>query len=60
MKTWEKPRLIVLARGKPEEAVMTACKGQVWISSYITVDFCTQTPSAANVPCGDCYSWVTS
>jgi len=26
MKTWEKPTLIVLVRGKPQEAIMTVCK----------------------------------
>ena len=26
MKTWEKPRLIVLVRGKPEEAILIHCK----------------------------------
>jgi len=26
-KVWEKPELIVLVRGKPEEAVLNACKG---------------------------------
>jgi hypothetical protein len=26
MKTWEKPTLIVLVRGKPQEAIMTMCK----------------------------------
>jgi hypothetical protein len=25
-KVWEKPQLIILARSKPEEAVLTACK----------------------------------
>ncbi len=25
-KTWEKPQLIVLARGTPEESVLTHCK----------------------------------
>ena len=25
-KEWKKPELIVLVRGKPEEAVLTACK----------------------------------
>jgi hypothetical protein len=25
-KTWSKPEMIVLVRGKPEEAVLTACK----------------------------------
>ena len=28
-KTWSKPELIVLVRGKPEEAVLVACKGFV-------------------------------
>ncbi len=26
MKTWEKPKLIVLVRGKPEEAILMNCK----------------------------------
>ncbi|MBC8446887.1 MAG: hypothetical protein H8D78_03980 [Chloroflexi bacterium] len=26
-KQWQKPELIVLVRSKPEEAVLTACKG---------------------------------
>jgi hypothetical protein len=26
-KKWAKPELIVLVRGRPEEAVLTACKG---------------------------------
>lgn len=26
-KAWAKPELIVLVRGKPEEAVLNACKG---------------------------------
>jgi hypothetical protein len=25
-KRWEKPKLVVLVRGKPEEAVLAACK----------------------------------
>ena len=27
MKEWTKPELIVLVRSKPEEAVLTSCKG---------------------------------
>jgi len=27
MKTWEQPKLIVLVRGQPEEAVLGDCKG---------------------------------
>ena len=26
-KVWEKPKLVVLVRSKPEEAVLNACKG---------------------------------
>jgi len=26
-KTWKKPELVVLTRTKPEEAVLTVCKG---------------------------------
>jgi hypothetical protein len=26
MKTWEKPTLIVLVRGKPEETILSLCK----------------------------------
>lgn len=25
-KTWQSPRLIILARGKPEEAILVSCK----------------------------------
>ena len=28
MKTWEKPKLVVLVRSKPEEAILTTCKLQ--------------------------------
>lgn len=27
MKTWQKPQLIVLVRNRPEEAILTFCKG---------------------------------
>ena len=27
MKTWEKPKLIVLVRNNPQEAVLSLCKG---------------------------------
>jgi hypothetical protein len=27
-KEWQDPELIVLVRGKPEEAVLSACKGE--------------------------------
>ncbi len=32
-KVWQKPELVVLVRGKPEEAVLTACKGGTFSGS---------------------------
>ncbi|MBM3131005.1 MAG: hypothetical protein FJ009_20555 [Chloroflexi bacterium] len=32
-KEWVKPELLVLVRNKPEEAVLTACKGNMVASS---------------------------
>ena len=29
-KTWEKPQLVVLGRGTPEERVLKVCKGTNW------------------------------
>ncbi len=29
-KVWQKPELVVLVRGKPEESVLAACKGGVF------------------------------
>ena len=44
MKTWSKPELIVLVRGKPEEAVLETCKGDGnW--------------TGANSADGDCQIW---
>lgn len=35
-KKWERPQLIVLFRGKPEEAVLNGCKGP-WTTGYAYV-----------------------
>jgi hypothetical protein len=56
MKTWERPRLIVLVRGRPEEALIIYCKGTGTgdPTSYYTS--CDQPPVAsATVLCNDCY-----
>ncbi len=29
-KTWTEPELIVLVRGKPEEAILGSCKSQIY------------------------------
>jgi hypothetical protein len=37
-KRWERPKLIVLERGKPEERVLSACKGDGGGHSPSTAD----------------------
>ena len=58
-KTWTDPQLIVLAKGTPEEGVLTHCKtmnpnqphqGPV----YVTQDTCAAGPDHAN--CSNCQS----
>jgi len=34
MKTWERPTLIVLGRGTPEESVLDVCKGHDTANVY--------------------------
>ena len=34
MKKWEKPQLVVLVRGKPEEMTLSYCKS-AWPANYI-------------------------
>jgi len=57
-KAWEKPRLIVLVRGKPEEAVLLFCKtffggvqGPEWLGMDCTLD---------TDPLGLCSDYTTS
>jgi hypothetical protein len=33
-KEWSKPELLVLVRGEPEEAVLTWCKSNVYLSTF--------------------------
>ncbi len=40
MKTWEKPKLIVLVRNKPEEAVLGWCKGEAHGGSKYDFGYC--------------------
>lgn len=46
---WEKPQMVVLTRGKPEEAVLAACKdshassGPSNVDSACITDFCGET-----------------
>lgn len=59
-KKWGKPKLIILTRGKPEEAVLVACK---WGDSFIPAGpvyeqaMCisyTGTDPGGNLICGGC------
>ena len=43
-KTWEKPNLIILSRGRPEEAVLQACKARTLRGPFAQWGF-------QNVPC---------
>ena len=61
MKTWEKPKLIVLARNNPQEAVLSYCKGTTSLLAviYPASDFtsCVGYPSLAMLNgCLDCQS----
>lgn len=40
-KKWEKPELIVLFRGKPEQAVLAACKGHMQLGPQVSEAGCT-------------------
>ncbi len=39
-KVWQKPELVVLVRGKPEESVLAACKGGTVTGAGIQKDYC--------------------
>jgi hypothetical protein len=52
-KPWEKPKLIVLARGKPEEAVLWFCK--LLFSPYFV-----QPEPGEPPPPDPCSAWTTS
>ena len=56
MKTWETPKLIVLVRNNPAEAVLSVCKGDstaIFPTSYFAG--CTQYNVMANLPtCANC------
>lgn len=55
-KTWKKPQLVILVRGKPEELVLTPCKAELQAS---------EGPGDYNNLCrygdgGPCHSWGDS
>jgi hypothetical protein len=57
MKTWEKPKLIVLVRGKPEESILSVCKR--WEGPSI-VPITAAQGCAPIFPGGGCYGCDTA
>jgi hypothetical protein len=72
MKAWEKPKMIVLVRSKPEEGILTSCKTLGLETMPTTYNqSCLGQPAAvceergrasgiANPICGDCSVIVSS
>ena len=56
MKTWQKPQLIVLVRSKPEEAILTFCKGTTGNAPNQTNVGCWGTGPGSLSMCGACES----
>jgi hypothetical protein len=53
-KIWKRPELVVLVRGKPEEAVLAACKlgpGQGILGPGNQFNACANLPAQECVPC---------
>lgn len=59
-KTWESPKLIVLVRSNPQEALMAYCKGSAGLAAALepssNFTSCMEIPGAANILCVDCSS----
>ena len=67
MKTWDKPKLIVLVRNDPQEAVLSGCKGYIpggliaAIEPMSTFESCMQMLTATPpIACQSCYDVSTS
>ena len=59
-KLWKKPKLVVLVRGRPEEAVLQGCKTYGWTGEITpgTVDY--ECQSAPGKQCVTCDIWTSS
>ena len=66
MKIWETPKLIVLVRNRPEEAVLSACKGSAHGGPALGQSFCAGNPLSVDpksevlVPCPNCSGYAAS
>jgi hypothetical protein len=59
MKKWEKPLLVVMGRGTPEENVLTFCKGTTGASPNSQESDCERTQISGGY-CPDCDLWTAS
>ena len=60
MKAWEKPKLIVLVRNRPEEAVLGACKYFHVSGAQSGFNGCQVTPPPTVVCTTNCNLWTAS
>ena len=61
MKTWKKPKLIVLVRSRPEEAVLNNCKQELVTGAGGTLDKCYEYFAGVPPYCAwQCVYWYTS
>ena len=65
-KTWEKPKLVILMRNNPAEAVLNGCKSGAQGGPVLGVSFCAANPFSVDpksevlVPCPDCSAYAAS
>jgi len=60
MKTWEKPKLIVLVRNKPEEAVLDVCKHAVGSGAFNMNNGCLSQQDAPGSCAFKCDGYISS
>jgi hypothetical protein len=60
-KLWVKPQLVVVGRGRPEESVLTVCKGNGTTTSKSSLYSLCHATKLNNTYCGDqCNAFGTS
>ena len=60
MKIWDAPRLIVLVRNRPEEAVLSFCKAFHASGAQSGFNGCQAAPQPSEVCTANCNSWGVS
>ena len=59
MKKWEKPKLIVLVRGQPEEAILNGCKND-WFQDQFRGPQWSYHDCSSTENCPECFAISTS